>query len=169
MNLKKIVVLWGIAHKKICFCCFFCFHLVKTLFCQKFQSYHVSPVPTGASRRSRWSRNWGILQANWSYQSRQFFETSTLHGVRYIAEKRTPLHERLLWFVFTVGGLMAALVIIDSLWDKFQTSPTITGLDSDYHSWDVPFPALTMCQRNPANETLIAELVDQCVVMRNCF
>ncbi|XP_034244838.1 sodium channel protein Nach-like [Thrips palmi] len=122
----------------------------------------VQPLqPAKPARRSQWARRWGILQANWSYQSRQFFETSTLHGVRYISEKRTPLHERLLWFVCTAGGMMAALVIIDSLWDKFQTSPTITGLDSDYHNWDVPFPALTMCQKDPANESLIAEYVNQ--------
>ncbi|XP_052132722.1 sodium channel protein Nach-like [Frankliniella occidentalis] len=50
---------------------------------------------------------------------------------------------------------MAALVIVDSLWDKFQTSPTITGLDTDFHNWDVPFPAVTLCLQDPANETLL--------------
>ncbi|KAK3917347.1 Sodium channel protein Nach [Frankliniella fusca] len=102
---------------------------------------------------------WKLLQANWAYQSRQFFETSTLHGVRYIAEKGRPYHERLLWFISTTGGLMAALVIVDSLWDKFQTSPTITGLDSDFHNWDVPFPGVTLCLQLPYNDTRIEEYI----------
>lgn len=43
------------------------------------------------------------------------------------------------------------MVIIISLWEKFQTNPTITGLDTDFHNWDVPFPAITLCQTNPSS------------------
>lgn len=34
---------------------------------------------------------------------------------------------RFMWFSFTSIGAVAALVIIMSLWEKFQTNPTITG------------------------------------------
>lgn len=32
-----------------------------------------------------------------------------------------------MWFCFTSIGAVTALVIIMSLWEKFQTNPTITG------------------------------------------
>lgn len=68
-----------------------------------------------------------LLRTSFLYQTKEFFNNSTLHGVRYIAESDRPFGERLMWFCFTVIGLISALVIIVSLWEKFQTNPTITG------------------------------------------
>lgn len=68
-----------------------------------------------------------LLRTSLLYQTKEFFNNSTLHGVRYIAESNRPFGERLMWFCFTVIGLISALVIIVSLWEKFQTNPTITG------------------------------------------
>jgi len=49
------------------------------------------------------------------------------------------------------------MIIIASLWEKFQTNPTITGLDTDFHNWDVEFPAISFCQERPVDNAL-AEL-----------
>lgn len=68
-----------------------------------------------------------LLRTSFLYQTKEFFNNSTLHGVRYIAEKDRPFGERLMWFCFTAIGFISALVIIVSLWEKFQTNPTITG------------------------------------------
>lgn len=68
-----------------------------------------------------------LLRTSLLYQTKEFFNNSTLHGVRYIAESNRPFGERLMWFVFTAIGFISALVIIASLWEKFQTNPTITG------------------------------------------
>lgn len=69
-----------------------------------------------------------LLRTSFLYQTKEFFNNSTLHGVRYIAETDRPFGERLMWFCFTVIGFISALVIIVSLWEKFQTNPTITGI-----------------------------------------
>lgn len=68
-----------------------------------------------------------LLRTSFLYQTKEFFNNSTLHGVRYIAESNRPFGERLMWFCFTAIGFISALVIIVSLWEKFQTNPTITG------------------------------------------
>lgn len=68
-----------------------------------------------------------LFRTSLLYQTREFFNNSTLHGVRYIAETGRPFGERFMWFCFTTTGLISALVIIVSLWEKFQTNPTITG------------------------------------------
>lgn len=68
-----------------------------------------------------------LFRTSFLYQTKEFFNNSTLHGVRYIAESDRPFGERLMWFCFTAIGFISALVIIVSLWEKFQTNPTITG------------------------------------------
>lgn len=68
-----------------------------------------------------------LLRTSFMYQTKEFFNNSTLHGVRYIAEANRPFGERLMWFGFTAIGFISALVIIVSLWEKCQTNPTITG------------------------------------------
>ncbi|EFA10172.2 sodium channel protein Nach [Tribolium castaneum] len=97
------------------------------------------------------------LGTSWQVQTKLFFEHSTLHGVRYIAEYGRPFLERFMWFSCVGIGAVATAVIIVSLWDKFQTNPTITGLDTDFHNWKVPFPAITVCQEKPYNLSRIEE------------
>ncbi|XP_046673202.1 sodium channel protein Nach-like [Homalodisca vitripennis] len=103
---------------------------------------------------------WGLLKTSWRYQTGEFFDKSTLHGVRYIAEKDRPFCERFIWFCLTSVGTMVTLIIIVSLWEKFQTNPTITGLDTDFHNWEVPFPTVTLCPQDPTNESLIIEYIE---------
>lgn len=65
-----------------------------------------------------------------------------------------------MWFCCVSVGAIATIIIIVSLWGKFQTNPTITGLDTDFHSWDVPFPAITLCDVDEAhNETYIDDFI----------
>lgn len=71
--------------------------------------------------------NMFLFRTSIRYQTKEFFNNSTLHGVRYVYEKHRPFGERMMWFIFTMTGFIAALVIIASLWEKFQTNPTITG------------------------------------------
>lgn len=66
-----------------------------------------------------------------------------------------------MWFVCVAVGAVATMVIIVSLWEKFQTNPTITGLDTDFHNWDVPFPAITLCLKSPGNESYIEQYIEE--------
>ncbi|KAJ8920125.1 hypothetical protein NQ315_011782 [Exocentrus adspersus] len=95
------------------------------------------------------SNNYQLLKTSWGVQGKLFFENSTLHGVRYIPEDGRPFYERFMWFVCVAISTVATTVIIYNLWEKFQTNPTITGLDTDFHNWDVPFPAITVCMESP--------------------
>lgn len=74
------------------------------------------------------SEAYGLLKTSLTYQTKEFFYSSTLHGVRYIAEKGRPFSEKFMWFCLVSVGAVAAFVIIGSLWEKFQINPTITGI-----------------------------------------
>ncbi|KAH8237681.1 hypothetical protein KR038_006611 [Drosophila bunnanda] len=103
------------------------------------------PVAEMPSRRRRALETLVIFRRSLIYQTKEFFQNSTLHGVRYIAESGRPIGEKFMWFCFTSIGAVTALVIIMSLWEKFQTNPTITGLDTDFHNQNVVFPTTVVC------------------------
>ncbi|XP_045473290.1 sodium channel protein Nach-like [Harmonia axyridis] len=117
-------------------------------------------VKKSKNLKTSWRDYLKILKTSWKVQTQVFFENSTLHGVRYIAEKGRPFFENFMWFVCVMVGLITSIIIIFSLWEKFQTNPTITGLDTDFHSWDVAFPAITICQEKPGNMTLIDDYIE---------
>ncbi|XP_073973573.1 amiloride-sensitive sodium channel pickpocket 23 isoform X2 [Rhodnius prolixus] len=102
-----------------------------------------------------------LLKTSLKYQTKEYFNNSTLHGVRFIAEEDRPTFERLMWFSFVSIGAIVTLIIITSLWEKFQTNPTITGLDTDFHNWDVPFPGVTVCPKNRASDKLIKAYIEK--------
>lgn len=92
------------------------------------------------------------------YQFKEFFQHSTLHGVRYIVEPGRPFLERFMWFLFTVTGLISALVIIASLWEKFQINPTITGLDTSFQTTSLTFPTVVVCPEESYDEDTVVEV-----------
>lgn len=74
-----------------------------------------------------------------------------------------------MWFTCGSIGTIATSVIIFNLWQKFQTNPTITGLDTDFHKWDVPFPAIIICPKETSSlekiKAFIEESTGRCVVV----
>lgn len=102
-----------------------------------------------------------LFRTSLLYQTKNFFNNSTLHGVRYIAEEGRPFGERFMWFCFVSTGAVAAFVIISSLWEKFQTNPTITGLDTDYHNQQVIFPTVMVCPIEPYDEKSVKDVAYQ--------
>ncbi|XP_052753537.1 sodium channel protein Nach-like [Galleria mellonella] len=127
----------------------------------------VHPRPLGLRARNKYPKTDGdedgerfsLFATSLRHQTTEFFNNSTLHGVRYIAEKERPFCEKFMWFSFTAVGAVTTCIIIVSLWEKFQTNPTITGLDTDFHNWDVPFPAVTLCDLNPVDDELLQEYI----------
>lgn len=98
-----------------------------------------------------------LLHLSLRYQVTEFFQCSTLHGVKYIAETDRPFAERFIWFILTATGTISALVIIASLWDKFQNNPTITGLDTNTTA-RMTFPTVLVCPEEPFDDEAVTEL-----------
>ncbi|XP_071050746.1 sodium channel protein Nach [Onthophagus taurus] len=100
-----------------------------------------------------------LLETSWTVQAKLFFQNCTLHGVKYLTEKGRPLSERIIWFLCVAIAAVTATIIIVSLWEKFQTNPTITGLDTDFHDWEVAFPAITVCPSAPIDIEAITNYI----------
>uniref|UniRef100_A0A336MSG0 CSON005221 protein n=1 Tax=Culicoides sonorensis TaxID=179676 RepID=A0A336MSG0_CULSO len=102
-----------------------------------------------------------LIQHSYLHQTKEFFSNSTLHGVRYIAEEGRPFRERFMWFCFILTGIIAAIVIILDLWKKFQTNPTITGLDTDFHNQLLVFPTVMVCPLKPFDADAVQEVAEK--------
>jgi hypothetical protein len=85
-----------------------------------------------------------LIPTNLNHQAEEFFSNSTLHGVRYINENGRAFGEKFMWFCCVAIGFVISLIIIDSLWEKFQTDPTITGMISSKSNY--PFFPLHFIQ-----------------------
>lgn len=59
------------------------------------------------------------------------------------------LIHRTLWTLMCAFGLAGAVVLINKVWTQYSTSPTITSVESTHYPiWNIPFPAVTICQVN---------------------
>lgn len=66
-----------------------------------------------------------------------------------------------MWFCFIVTGIIAAIVIIMDLWEKFQTNPTITGLDTDFHNQLLIFPTVMVCPLKPYDSEAVQMVAEK--------
>ncbi|XP_019871698.2 sodium channel protein Nach [Aethina tumida] len=102
-----------------------------------------------------------LYKTSLGVQSKEFFEHTTLHGVKYIGAEGRPFFEKFMWFVCVVVAAITLICIILSVWAKFQTNPTITGLDTDFHEIKTTFPSITICQQNPSSPESIYDFLSQ--------
>ncbi|XP_073955647.1 uncharacterized protein [Choristoneura fumiferana] len=63
-----------------------------------------------------------------------FAQNTTLHGLRYIAEKRLSLVEKIFWTVSFVTSVSLCVMLIWNVWVKWQSAPIIVTVDDDYVS-----------------------------------
>lgn len=84
---------------------------------------------------------------------------------------------RFMWFVFVAAGFGAAIYIIQVLYERYQTNPTITGLDTDSNSQLLIFPTVMLCPAASYDTNQINRMAEnelkyfQCdfIISRKCF
>lgn len=93
-------------------------------------------------RQSRYGRP---IQAVWKVFS-EYSETSTVHGVRYLGERRRHWSERIWWIITVSVSVFLCFVFILQAWWRWHTSPVIiTFADEATPISNIPFPTLTIC------------------------
>ncbi|TRY80032.1 hypothetical protein TCAL_16032, partial [Tigriopus californicus] len=89
---------------------------------------------------------------------KEYCESSSLHGLRYITEDGRHWTERILWVFLCTMGFVLTIYFIYPIWAKWNEKPTITTLDStDHPVWEIDFPAVTVC---PANKVVRSKFED---------
>ncbi|CAK9829736.1 Sodium channel protein Nach (Fragment) [Anthophora retusa] len=85
------------------------------------------------------------LRSSLKSRSREYFLENNLHGVPYFVDSTRPKWERITWFLLTALSLVAIVAIIVTFLNKFQTEPTITGLDIITEHIGIEFPQMFVC------------------------
>ncbi|KAI4493235.1 hypothetical protein M0802_009523 [Mischocyttarus mexicanus] len=78
-------------------------------------------------------------------RSKEYLVENSLHGVSYFADSSRPKWERGLWFLLTISSIVATIITIFVLWDKFQNNPTLTELEIHVIDAEIPFPQIFLC------------------------
>ncbi|XP_013189656.2 pickpocket protein 28 [Amyelois transitella] len=86
---------------------------------------------------------------------REYLLTSTLHGLRYIGEKKLTWFERIFWLVAFGFSLVCAAFFILNVYAKWRLSPMIVSINpQNMPLEELPFPALTICNVNQAKKSV---------------
>ncbi|XP_037044653.1 sodium channel protein Nach-like [Bradysia coprophila] len=108
-----------------------------------------------------------------------FCRETTLHGMKYIVadieelgstfSKQKRLRKLIsltVWASAVIVGAVFAIVLMGLVWNRFQTTPTITTVETNnYPIWNLPFPAVTICNINkvyaPAAQNITDKLIEK--------
>ncbi|XP_001851494.2 pickpocket protein 28 [Culex quinquefasciatus] len=84
-----------------------------------------------------------------------FCGSSSIHGVRYIGCRSSSYIEKLVWTIIFATTLYFAGTNIVEAWIKWEKNPVkIVSAEHVTYSWEVPFPAVTICPQTKSKKSL---------------
>lgn len=85
----------------------------------------------------------------------EFCEASSIHGIKYIGDRKLHWIERLWWLVAVVLSVYGCYRLIQESYDRWNRSPVIVTFSEKSASvWNIPFPAVTICPEVKTNAQL---------------
>lgn len=68
----------------------------------------------------------------------------------------------IIWGGSFLAGIILLLILLNLIWQRSGKTPTITTIDTYYHPiWDVPFPAVTLCNINKVHRSSLQAIIKQ--------
>ncbi|CAB0039895.1 unnamed protein product [Trichogramma brassicae] len=101
---------------------------------------------TASSPRERRKKNLANIIKT---QAIEFCLSTSLHGYKYIVQKKRSKVERCVWAAIVVSSLIFSLVLMHIAWTYNAAHSTLTVIETTHHGiWNYPFPAVTICNNN---------------------
>ncbi|CAL8128762.1 unnamed protein product [Orchesella dallaii] len=89
----------------------------------------------------------------------EFFNESSLHGLKYIGQPKRHITERIFWFLAFVIGVVAASILIYAMVLRYENTPVVVSFQSEEQLIEtIPFPAVTFCNINQFSRKKVKEL-----------
>lgn len=87
-----------------------------------------------------------------------FCSVTSLHGYVHTVNKDYHPFERWIWIILTFIALVTAVVLLWISWNWTAETPTTTVIESTNHpTYNLPFPAVTICGMNKISKLLALE------------
>ncbi|XP_069704368.1 pickpocket protein 28-like isoform X2 [Periplaneta americana] len=84
----------------------------------------------------------------------EFCEKTTLHGLKFVGDRKLHLLERLFWTLAFILATLTASYFIIVVYNKWDETPVIVSIGARATQMsDIPFPAVTICTMNEARKT----------------
>ncbi|XP_021188038.3 sodium channel protein Nach [Helicoverpa armigera] len=85
----------------------------------------------------------------WRNNFVEFCKRTDLHGYKYIVMEEFNYVERCCWALAVVTSIFAAIYFVVTAYKWYARNPIVTIIESTQGAiWDVPFPAITICDLN---------------------
>ncbi|XP_053673786.1 sodium channel protein Nach-like [Anopheles nili] len=82
-------------------------------------------------------------------QLRELCRNTALHGYSQIVREGYNVTERTVWLLAVLSSTIVAITLLAISWSWSVETPTVTVTEStNYPSWNLPFPAVTVCNMN---------------------
>lgn len=91
---------------------------------------------------------------------RSFCASSSIHGFKYVLQKKVDRKERILWAVFILAAFITAVNISTRTVLRFLNEPTVVTIERDAFTWNTTFPAITICPVEKINYELLDRYLD---------
>ncbi|KAH8413166.1 hypothetical protein KR009_008633 [Drosophila setifemur] len=115
-----------------------------------------TPLPVKPAQQFRRFGEW------FSENMRNYCQTTSLHGFSYITRQDISRGERLFWLVVVILAIITSIVLVVVSWYWSQQTPTVTVIESSHFpTWNIPFPAVTICNFNKISRLKALAMLDQ--------
>ncbi|XP_068142436.1 pickpocket protein 28 [Drosophila tropicalis] len=85
----------------------------------------------------------------------EYCDYTTIHGIRYLGEKKRPILERLFWICVLIVSIVTCCKLTLNIWDKWNNNPVIVSFaEKSTPVWQIPFPAVTVCAETKSRRNL---------------
>ncbi|XP_059352662.1 pickpocket protein 28-like [Daphnia carinata] len=91
---------------------------------------------------------------------RDFMHATSMHGLKYAAEKEASWIERFLWIALFLACFCTAVFFIMRMWSKWVSSPVIISVEStDFPNSQINFPTVSICNVNQVSNAIVLSLI----------
>lgn len=87
---------------------------------------------------------------------------TALHGYNHLVRKDFALWEKIVWIIMCIIAMIVALSLLYLSLHWNSATPTVTVIESTHFAtWNIPFPAVTICNVNKIDSNALSLKSDQ--------
>ena len=91
-----------------------------------------------------------------------FCAVTSLHGYVHTIKQEYHAFERWLWIILSFFALITAIILLWISWNWTAETPTTTVIEStNYPTYNLPFPSVTICSMNKISSPAVMEVAKQ--------